>query len=599
MNPATLKQLQEAYSAFQAGRYDHAALGFDRVLQAEPNNVDALHLAGATAQRQGRFTDSRRFLELALSVSPKNAEIRNRLGIVLKALDRPFSAVQAYQHAIEASPTYKPARLNLTRLLTSLGEVERGATEAKTLLKAGGGVDATLALADAKAADQDFSGALALYDAVLDARPDDTLAKLKRVDALISDHQYDTAKAALADPGLPQAETGYFSAVLAFETGDAVVAIQTLKALFDANGDARAFKLLLRISFVTGDVEGFRSLLHRAVAEAEAHPAIAVLAIDQMCVSDDVEGAIQLFETLPSHVQASAQTVKAGILEEQGENLAEAVRLAKDALSLNDEDEAAAMRAVRALLRLGEAEDALDIIRIWRDRRPVDQFWLGYETTALRAMGDPEYRRLCDYDSFVRMFRLPTPDGWPSLDAFNSDLDDALKALRPYRDTPLDQSFRNGSQTARSLISERDRTVKAYFEALDAPIRQYIADIGTNPDHPFTARNRGTYRLQGCWSVELGAGGRHNNHVHPQGWISSAYYVVTPTSDDVRHNQDGWIGFGQPPIPVPGCEATERLIEPKAGYLVMFPSYFWHGTRPIDGTERRVTAPFDLAPGTS
>jgi hypothetical protein len=55
----------------------------------------------------------------------------------------------------------------------------------------------------------------------------------------------------------------------------------------------------------------------------------------------------------------------------------------------------------------------------------------------------------------------------------------------------------------------------------------------------------------------------------------------------------GWLALGEasevgvdlPPL---------RLIEPKPGRLVLFPSTMWHGTRPFEAGER-LTVAFDVA----
>jgi hypothetical protein len=44
------------------------------------------------------------------------------------------------------------------------------------------------------------------------------------------------------------------------------------------------------------------------------------------------------------------------------------------------------------------------------------------------------------------------------------------------------------------------------------------------------------------------------------------------------------LGMNLPPI---------RLVEPKQGRLVLFPSTMWHGTRPFDAGER-LTVAFDV-----
>jgi hypothetical protein len=101
-------------------------------------------------------------------------------------------------------------------------------------------------------------------------------------------------------------------------------------------------------------------------------------------------------------------------------------------------------------------------------------------------------------------------------------------------------------------------------------------------------------RFAGSWSVRLTGGGRHVNHVHPAGWISSALYVVLPGEDGKGEPRGGWLTLGEADelgVSVPAL----RNVEPRPGRLVLFPSTMWHGTRPfVDG--ERLTVAFDIAP---
>jgi hypothetical protein len=52
---------------------------------------------------------------------------------------------------------------------------------------------------------------------------------------------------------------------------------------------------------------------------------------------------------------------------------------------------------------------------------------------------------------------------------------------------------------------------------------------------------------------------------------------------------------------VPGIVTTPALhseyeIRPGVGMLVLFPSYFWHGTVPFSGERTRLTVAFDAVP---
>ena len=84
--------------------------------------------------------------------------------------------------------------------------------------------------------------------------------------------------------------------------------------------------------------------------------------------------------------------------------------------------------------------------------------------------------------------------------------------------------------------------------------------------------------------------------MHPEGWISSAYYVSVP--DEVSEGKDkaGWIKFGEPPFATVPPTPPQKWIQPAAGLAVLFPSFMWHGTAAISADSVRVTAPFDVVP---
>ena len=139
------------------------------------------------------------------------------------------------------------------------------------------------------------------------------------------------------------------------------------------------------------------------------------------------------------------------------------------------------------------------------------------------------------------------------------------------------------------------RMLAAFFQAIDAPIRAYMAAVGQGDD-PLRARNTGDYALRGAWSVRLRPGGHHVDHIHPQGWLSSAFYVETPVAALDRDSREGWIKFGQPKIRTTPRLPPAHYVRPQPGTLVLFPSYMWHGTVPFTTDEARMTIAFDVIP---
>lgn len=249
---------------------------------------------------------------------------------------------------------------------------------------------------------------------------------------------------------------------------------------------------------------------------------------------------------------------------------------------------------IDVLLAVGRPQDALAKIEARLAHRPLDQGLIAAQWTAWRALGDPRAGMLYDYDALVLAQTIDTPPGWGRLEDYLADLATSLRNLHQLQAHPLDQSLRHGTQTSANLLKSEDPAIRAVPDAIDGPIRRYMAFIGQGPDR-LRARNSGNYRLKGMWSVRLQPNGYHVSHVHPMGWLSSACYIELPQGlgEDMR---EGWIKFGEPGIPTVPPMSPEFFVKPSPGLLAMFPSYMWHGTVPFSTTGSRMTLAFDVVP---
>ncbi|MDQ1192488.1 tetratricopeptide (TPR) repeat protein [Brevundimonas vesicularis] len=297
------------------------------------------------------------------------------------------------------------------------------------------------------------------------------------------------------------------------------------------------------------------------------------------------------------------RTLVAGPLDGPGELAAAQACLPRDArLALDHANRAAALAGgevaaimvtqAECLLALGQAEAALVAIEALRKREPLNQHVLAFQATAWRMLGDPRYREIYDYDAFVRPYRLEAPNGWASLEAYLIDLAKALHDLHTLKTHPVGQSLRGGSQTSASLAQSDDPAIRAFFQVIDKPIRDYMAALGRGDD-PLRARNTGDYRIQGSWSVRLRPNGFHADHIHSNGWLSSACHIELPPAVQ-GEGREGWLRFGAPPG-LPSLVA-EHYVQPRPGTLVLLPSYMWHGTQPFGGEASRLTLAFDVVP---
>jgi uncharacterized protein (TIGR02466 family) len=122
--------------------------------------------------------------------------------------------------------------------------------------------------------------------------------------------------------------------------------------------------------------------------------------------------------------------------------------------------------------------------------------------------------------------------------------------------------------------------------------------VGPGGD-PLRSRNAGRFAISTAWSIRLSSGGHHVDHVHPNGWLSSACYIaLPPTLGDggTRSGREGWLRFGQPCFRTDPPLSADHYVRPDVGSLVLFPAYMWHGVVPFESDVPRISVAFDVVP---
>jgi tetratricopeptide (TPR) repeat protein len=246
-----------------------------------------------------------------------------------------------------------------------------------------------------------------------------------------------------------------------------------------------------------------------------------------------------------------------------------------------------AARYLRHLLRAGRPAEAAAFAESWQDRDPGN-LTTPYLSAAWRLTGNPRWQWLEGDSRLIGVYDIG--ERLPSLEALGR----RLRGLHLHLHQPLEQSLRGGTQTDGPLFSRIEPEIKALRQVIVETVEHHVAQLPPPvPGHPTLLATRAPIRFAGSWSVRLTGEGFHVNHVHPAGWISSAFYVALPEAAMGGPEHAGWLSLG---------EATElglelppiRLVEPKPGRLVLFPSTMWHGTRPFAEGER-LTVAFDVA----
>lgn len=269
---------------------------------------------------------------------------------------------------------------------------------------------------------------------------------------------------------------------------------------------------------------------------------------------------------------------------EADEDRGEARRLLASAAGIDDPG--LSLCRIRFALREGDAAAAREVATAMLGGPAAMLAW-PYLALAWRLLGDPaaewlegDPRLVGDYDVGLTGAEL-------------SELAATLRTLHTARAPYGEQSVRGGTQTDRSVLLRHEPILERTRAALMATVERHVAQLPPpDPRHPLLGWPRAPLRLGGSWSVRLSGGGRNVPHTHPMGWLSSAFYVALPTPEP---GDAGALALGTPPPELGLDLPARRVVTPRAGRLVLFPSTLWHSTLPFSSGERLNIA-FDIIP---
>ncbi|MDP1736457.1 MAG: putative 2OG-Fe(II) oxygenase [Caulobacter sp.] len=598
MTPETAKILRTGATLIESGRVTEAVGLLSTMARAQPRLPDARRLLGLALHQSGDLEGAERELRAAASLDKRAPVVLVELAATQLALGREAECEKSLRGALARDRRFVPAAGALARYLIGKGRPAE-ALQVTAPLVAGG--DDPLALsvhAEALRALDRLEESIAVSQRIV-ARPDADQVFVHNLAVSLADaERFEEAERAASRAILQGASTPETWRVRGralqgmgrYDEAEAVFR----EALRRSPGFAPAHRDLADLIWMrTGDVAAAGAAVDAAIAVAPTDPALRIVKAKLLDFAGEVEAAyaaiLPVVAGPDSDPFADASAAQIIMMKDGRRARVHAER----ALANAPDNPMILTVAAEASLAAGEPEMAARRALALRELFPRDQQAIGLLATAWRLMDDPRFRELYDYDAFVKTWRLDTPEGWPNLDAWLADMTTALKGMHNLEAHPIGQSLRQGTQTSQSLDRSPDPAIRGLFEGIRGPIQRHIESLGRGRD-PLRSRATGRFRLNGSWSVRLKPGGRHVNHMHPKGWLSSACYIALP--DAVQNGREGWIGFGEPGIPTQPPLPAEHWVKPEPGMLVLFPSYMWHGTVPFGGDQPRLTCAFDVLP---
>jgi aspartate beta-hydroxylase len=116
---------EQGHLLLKQGKAKEAEAAFRRVLEGDPDNVEALNVVGLAALRDGEIDSALAMLKRAVAVDGSQALTHLHLGRAHAAAFEFEPAAEAYATALKREPKLHIARLQLAELLEKRGDVAR------------------------------------------------------------------------------------------------------------------------------------------------------------------------------------------------------------------------------------------------------------------------------------------------------------------------------------------------------------------------------------------------------------------------------------------------------------------------------------------
>jgi uncharacterized protein (TIGR02466 family) len=593
-------------SAHRTGNRDLAAQFFEQAIELDPNHADALQLMGLVAKEKGDKASAEAWMTKSLQIDAKQPHVHYNLANLLIARGATQEALTHYEQAIRQKPDYVEALIQYGEALATLDRM----TEAEAPLRKAArlrpdDVSAVVALADYCEKTGLQSEAESLLREGLRKDPNNLFYRNNLGQALCNQMRY----------------------------AEAVEILAPLEKMAPERAEIRVnlANALLGAARVEEAVAHYRKAIERDPLNYRAHSAINEILwelgrkdeVGQSFVTaerflpnnpDIMEMAAETFLSLGRLAESEAQLLRAEKLRPNtiGQfrlwtalRLAQgrpdlAVQLAAGGLRIEPDSEDLLGKLTEAFLQLDLPDRALTVARRMEEIDPISQWAACYQVHALRLLGDEAAaRRIYDYDRFVREVDLAIPAGYPSKEAWLASLKQSLEAMHLAKHEPLLQSLRGGTQTRHDLFGRPglDPAIALLGETIRSAAQAFIDTLPYDLAHPFLRRKGQGLDWSGSWSVRLGGGGHHVDHIHQKGWISGVYYIDLPDCLENEQDKPGWIKFGEfSSKMIPRKLPWQKAVRPRPGMAVFFPSYMTHGTLPTTGEQTRLTVSFDIVP---
>lgn len=603
-------RLDQAFRLLQQGGTNEAmSIARNAVMEA-PRAPDVHHLLALCHMAMRDHREAEQAFRRALEFAPANPHILGNYANLLKSLGRRDDALRNYRSVVEAMPDFAQGWINLGLAALESGQPAQAlsALDRAVNLQPPSAL-AWHALGNARRASGDLEGAEAAFRKAVKLEPSRAAAwinlgvvlRLLGRPAEALPCLEEARKSGYAGPELADTHSGALIDIGQFDAALEQVRMLTRSFPHYVPGHVTLAHLLWEYGPAVAPGEDPLAGFLAAAKNQPANGPLQLACIGFLLGARRAEDALEMTRSMRSRSdQPVLMSLEATALEILGRSDEAGICYEAAYRVPGNRDPAFLNAFTRHLLKAGKWDAAALRAAEATQTDPNNQEAWAYLGTAWRLLEDPREYWLCDYERLIASVEVEPPPTFTHGSNFFAALEATLEPMHKAQREPVHQSLRGGSQTPGQLFGRPDPVIAATQGALVRAIERHIATLPDNPDHPFLKRKARSVRFAGSWSVKLWSSGSHVNHIHSQGWMSSAFYVSLPPSMQAQSedggDRAGWIQFGQPSVELGLNLPPRRVIRPRVGYVALFPSYMWHGTVPFEDAAARVAIAFDMTP---
>ena len=170
----------------------------------------------------------------------------------------------------------------------------------------------------------------------------------------------------------------------------------------------------------------------------------------------------------------------------------------------------------------------------------------------------------------------------------NENIYSYIKKLKEEKGTGLNKSSIGGWHSPNFNLE--DSEPRYFVNAINKSLNSAINDMGWD----VTSHK---VKISGMWSIINKSGSSNARHIHPNCFLSAAYYVKAPENcgDIMFHDPRAAPVFRRPKIANDNnLNAVEISVVPEEGLLVLFPSYLHHSVKASVSEKERVVISFNI-----